>query len=47
MVELTIGQRSLIGLATGVDAQGGITLLIDGKSQTFYGCEISMRKKIV
>ena len=45
MVELTVGQRSLIGLATGVDAQGGITLLIDGKSQTFYGGEISMRKK--
>jgi len=44
-VELIIGQRRIAGIATGVDAQGGIVLDIEGESQTFFGGEISLRKQ--
>lgn len=43
-VKLLIGQRTISGIAAGVDASGGITLIIDGSPQTFYGGEISLRK---
>lgn len=43
-VELIIGQRRISGIGAGVDAQGGIVLMIDGQPQTFYGGEISLRK---
>jgi len=44
-VELIIGQRRIAGIATGVDAQGGLVLNIEGESQTFFGGEISLRKQ--
>ncbi|NRA72796.1 MAG: bifunctional biotin--[acetyl-CoA-carboxylase] ligase/biotin operon repressor BirA [Gammaproteobacteria bacterium] len=43
-VQLLIGQRTISGIAAGVDASGGISLIIDGRPQTFYGGEISLRK---
>lgn len=43
-VELLIGKNNIKGIAKGVDAQGGITLTIDGEEQTFFGGEISVRK---
>ncbi|NRA61881.1 MAG: bifunctional biotin--[acetyl-CoA-carboxylase] ligase/biotin operon repressor BirA [Psychrobium sp.] len=45
-VELKIGQRSIAGIARGVDGQGGIVIELDasGNLQTFYGGEISLRK---
>jgi BirA family biotin operon repressor/biotin-[acetyl-CoA-carboxylase] ligase len=45
-VELIIGKKRIAGVATGVDAQGGIVLSIDGESKTFFGGEISLRKQI-
>lgn len=43
-VQLHMGQRVVVGIADGVDAQGGIVLNIDNKTQSFYGGEISLRK---
>jgi len=43
-VELIIGQRTIAGIAKGVDGQGGIVLLSDDGEQTYFGGEISLRK---
>jgi len=43
-VMLMMGQRTISGIAKGVDGQGGIVLMIDNEQQTFFGGEISLRK---
>jgi len=43
-VQLHMGQRIIEGVASGVDAQGGIVLAQDNQTHSYFGGEISLRK---
>ncbi len=45
-VTLSSGSQTIIGLCSGVDAQGGLVLEINGQKQSFYGGELSLRKAL-
>ncbi|PVZ08408.1 MULTISPECIES: bifunctional biotin--[acetyl-CoA-carboxylase] ligase/biotin operon repressor BirA [unclassified Pseudomonas] len=42
-VRLTSGERQVIGVARGVDAQGGLRMEVEGVEQVFSGGELSLR----
>jgi len=43
-VQLHMGQRCIEGVASGVDAQGGLVITNDNQRQSYFGGEISLRK---
>ncbi|WP_251358979.1 bifunctional biotin--[acetyl-CoA-carboxylase] ligase/biotin operon repressor BirA [Kangiella sp. TOML190] len=46
LVELSQGKRSIEGIARGVDAFGALLLEVDGKLESHYAGEVSLRLKV-